>query len=751
MGKYDALMSYSVPETTAVKKDYSALMAYAAPGEVSKPEEKEQTYLGRIGEVVKDIPETVGEAFGRTKERAARIFEPTELGKLAPESVSEGVLSAPERVTRTVLGTAGTAGELIGVPVETAMKGINALLGGKPGDLIKSAVSKGVGSKTGKKVINAASKWWGGLDESAKANYGSLPDVLDMIGLKVGKTATSTVKQVVKKEPGFAKQVLSKYSEIPTEALEKATDKETLKAVGQAFGKTEGDLHQTGKQLGEEVLKKRRGVDESIIDIEQLKKQELEKDLYRGKNYTDLSKSGPGLQLKNESVIAKKKAGERFESGQSAVFEEKQAGKISTAYKRNKNILQNEVDDFLKKIQYSNKKGFGKAGNRVIPADAISAVKDLRKQFGQAKTLEDALFMRRLVDQKINFGRDGKRMFERGSDSDWTLHEIRNRLNSAIEKKIKESPNGEEIVGLWRENNKKYSVVSGALSDIEKALSMGKTSSESYIKKIQNVGIDKLQEISKIKDEVVKPVWEEVKKGFYDDIILNSVDKNGIDYKAFTKKWSAIDPKLKSIMLPASDIKKINSVITKYSPEKLKPSTFGSEVLGKTIDPDRTARTLENIGSKSYREDLQQLRFIDDILGNKGDGRVSDLAEKVYLGKQLKMTPEGKLPAVSGIRTGKSLAGMAVGSSVGGTAGAAMAGPFGAAVGTLAGILWGMYIQSPSAALTAYKILNKTGALKKETTAVLKGVAKKELGVLRPGSITKGIIRGIEDEQSNKP
>jgi len=167
---------------------------------VVEPEEEpvaKPSYLSGVGDLfTKDIPQTFQGAGERISKRTQRIDAPTELGVAAQKATGtkgllgefvEGTAGLPERLTRTVSGAVGTLGEVVGVPVEIATKGINRILGGKPGELIQKAVSKGVNSEAGKKVVEATSKWWEGLPQEDKANYGSIPDILDGIGIKGGR------------------------------------------------------------------------------------------------------------------------------------------------------------------------------------------------------------------------------------------------------------------------------------------------------------------------------------------------------------------------------------------------------------------------------------------------------------------------------------------------------------------------------------------------------------------------------------
>ncbi len=163
-------------------------------------------------EQLKQQPGFFAETFGAAKERMVgrgeRAFAPTELGKAALKATGatgkvgdwvEGVAGAPERVSRATQAGVATLFEPVGIASELVLKGLNRLVGGKPGEVVQKAVQAGAESKPGKKVIKAGAEWWEGLSDSEKANYGSLPDALDLIGLKAGSGAKQIAKAGAKK------------------------------------------------------------------------------------------------------------------------------------------------------------------------------------------------------------------------------------------------------------------------------------------------------------------------------------------------------------------------------------------------------------------------------------------------------------------------------------------------------------------------------------------------------------------------
>ena len=167
--------------------------------------------------LTEEIPEMIKGAGERIGERFKRVEAPTVLGEKAKEvtGIEEGfgakaletVAGFPERMGRKAVSTVSSLMEPIGVASEAVMKGVDNFLKNIPSDLINKAVQKGAESKEGQKIIRNATQWWSSLSEAEKANYGTLPDVLDMIGVKGG-------------------------GKVAKEGLTKATRKGLLKGVG---------------------------------------------------------------------------------------------------------------------------------------------------------------------------------------------------------------------------------------------------------------------------------------------------------------------------------------------------------------------------------------------------------------------------------------------------------------------------------------------------------------------------------------
>jgi len=225
----------------------------------------------------------VSDAGERVKDRIDRFTAPTVLGTMATNTPAitktlgaigvskSGVneaFGAPERLTRAVAGVAGTAGEAVALPAEIAMKTLNKTLGGVPGELISKAVKFGIESKPGQKVLDAATKWWDSLHEADKANYGTLPDVMDLLGIKMpGKgslpkgIADIKFKDAVEKGMSKAIKITPKGKKLYSSFTDKLDKSETaIKAILENKGNL---VLESGKELPQNVKELSKAIEDT--------------------------------------------------------------------------------------------------------------------------------------------------------------------------------------------------------------------------------------------------------------------------------------------------------------------------------------------------------------------------------------------------------------------------------------------------------------------------------------------------------
>jgi hypothetical protein len=542
----------------------------------------------------------------------------------------------------------------------------------------------------------------------------------------VGPAVKAGIGKVSNAVGDFLKTRIANNAEIPKGILERAANNpdDVARAAAAIKATDGGDFSGKANEIVGDVLEKRADVDRVVREIEGLKSDALTKEIgpsrsaYKG-----------GTSIKESAEEAYAAAGELFGRKEDAILRKSGMENLplgSGAATSTGNVLENELDSFIREIQFDLAKGFGAKGNRVVPAEAVGVITAMKKQLGAQETLGDALKMRRVIDQKINFGgADNGPLFGRGSDSEWALKEMRNRVNAAIEHVMTfEGEAGDDLAKLWRANNKAYSEVLDAIDPINKA--GGKTNSEALASKIAGMGVDRLNKLKAeaSKDPAMAPVWEEVKNGFMDTFIHRGTKDNGIDYAAFKEAWGSVDDTVKSTVLGKDRVAQVELALSAFAPDNPRASTLGKEFVGATPSTQGVTRKLENIGSADNRESMKQLKFLEDILGVEDSQRVSSLAEDAYFGKQLKMDPTGRIPTTNNLRTGKSLLGKLAGAGTGAIIGSAVGGPGGAVVGSVAGDFAGTYAQSPAAALAAFRAMNAGGRVASRSTPIIGTAAR---------------------------
>ncbi len=599
------------------------------------------------------------------------------------------------------------AGDVMRDPATTATAPLAPLVPGGGGALATLGRAVGLGATEG--VVSA------GAHQMEKYGQTGRIDPMEAAG-EIGISAATAglfngLGQVIKKGKGLARDVVSKFTEVPTEALEQATSKGRFAAAKRSAIETGGDLLPVADDLQNAVATKRADVDRVVREIEQLKSGALTKEITGGRMPNEISPSDFGAGLRETAQSVKEKTGARFGRQSENILDKSGARewKLDNAISmKGGSAAQNEIDTFFSQFKYDPDMRVAEIGNRVIPEESFAMLDGLYKRVKSANTVDDLLRARRLADQMVTWDANGRTLFKRGSDSDWAIKEVREKFNNLIEDTLRsKGAEGNILADMWLVNNKRYAEVSDALNSVEKTLRMGREDSTKYMGKIKNIGIDKLRKIEELatKDKELVPLWKELKAGYLDDIIRAGSDTDGVDFNKFAATWGNVDADTKLLMVGGDGVKRIESALKKYAPETVSQSTLGKNIVGINPNVQRTVGTLENIGSKAKRNALRELEFLDDILGNEGDQRVSNIAQDAYLAKQLKITPEGKLPIAPDMRTVKSWAGMASGSGTGAAIGTAVGGPIGAAAGAPLGALAGLYLQSPSAAVTAAKIL----------------------------------------------
>lgn len=433
-----------------------------------------------------------------------------------------------------------------------------------------------------------------------------------------------------------------------------------------------------------------------------------------------------GNRIEDSRSKAISSIGERFGSAQNQYLNE-----TSSAFKlgihviegqKPINTLQKNIADVLQEAGSNNKGefkgGVASIGNSVLKPEDVKDLKQFQKLAGKAEDTMDVLNQLKLLRKVAGSPK---------ADGSFYNHVVIGKLDNAYQKTIEEqltrysSENniGDNLVSMWRENNKRYHDAMASLDDIKKGTGIGRLKSEQLPDKIKSIGVDELNKIKDLaaRDDVVASVWKDLQTGFSDNLIAKSMKPDGsIDYKSLGKYWQSInskDSKLAETLLGKEQSDKISSIISEQirisseneqalklaatevkSLEKLiKDMKFGKGVGG---DYNYIVSKLDNIGTNTAasRSALDELKSLDEILGNSTDDGFAKRALSMYDAKKLGVTDMGNVPVITNIPTGKSLAGGLLGLVLG-----------------IPGMLLGTYSQSPAGAIAAYKIINKIATM----------------------------------------
>jgi len=540
----------------------------------------------------------------------------------------------------------------------------------------------------------------------------------------------------IKKGVGGVKTILSKFSELDEQALKAASDAETLKAAQEAMKRTGGDAQGQADALRGHIEGMQADEANAVARVNERRAQTLQDEMLvsrpgdRPKTLDDVSAFGAGKRIEGAAQAGMKRAGEKFGRAQDEILIGQGVGKKSVAFgENNQNTFEDAVDNFLSEAGVGKGgKTYGVIGNVTIPPGAVNEIRGMKEVFKTALNTRDYLDQLRLVDNRLaTAGPNGGRLFTSGSQEDLAMKGLRARLDDALEQQIARAAgkNKNTMLSLWGAHREAYHKTRQAIETIQDGLGAGTANQEAYFSRIKNIGVDDLKKIAeqaKTNTDVAL-VWNELRKGFYDNLLAKGITADGMDYKAMKKAWDSMDDDLVSVMMPRKVVAHVEGALARTEPLDFKGSMLAdnNRLVGK--DRQGLLNTMENAGSKAQRSNLQDLETLDDLLGLEGKDRFSEVAKNMYLGKQMGMTPKGALPLFTGSRTGAWNKGLILGSAAagavtGGSGGDVQSGSIGLGAGALAGVM----LQSPAGALAAYKLLNQ----------IRKGVTMGERNVARP-------------------
>lgn len=526
--------------------------------------------------------------------------------------------------------------------------------------------------------------------------------------------AGKTLKAVKKYTVPTSKTIVSKYTQIPEDALDRLANKQELEKVRKAMIETGGDLSNASAD-----------VVDLITDLRTRAQNEIESGIMTARPGgkiapTEISPYVDGSNIEDAARNAKSNMGNQFGAEQERILSQTNAATRplpktrSVDYPYPERIKpQDDIDNILFEIGYNPKKGYSGNetwNNKAIGRGAIKELLKFKRQVGNAKNTGDLLTQLRNFRKRIDFGGENNgKLFPSKSDEYILMTDVDNRLRENIKTQLrdqaKDSGIADDLVNLWDANNASWKNTVEAISSVQNGIGIGRLNAEEYIGKIRDIGIKDLKNLKEFatKNNDIKPVWDEIQTGFFDNLVKRNIKEGSLDIAGFRKMWLSPEiNELKGVLLDRDRIRQINKAlvdIRKYGVKDVKD-------IGKNIEKGGVTKTLENIGSKDKRAALKELRFIEDIMGIPEAERLSRKASDVYTGKQVQMTKEGGIPAAPIITTGARNAGRIAGTSGGAAVGSFAGGPTGAVVGAYIGGNIGTYTQSPSAAIIAFKALN---------------------------------------------
>jgi hypothetical protein len=766
-GKKLTLTGDSPPSEAELEEVFSQVSAPAAPAEATGPAARRFS-LTEMG-------------FPATTAHAAANGNDMSLGRVG--ALANDVLSLPKRILDANAQIAGNQGpdEVMAAmtntkarnPVdaigrEAPLMAVPALrLASKGAMRIVSAVGSGMAEAAPSAALHQLEGKSEGQDISLRGAG------KEMMAGGVVRGAFETGGQLLRKGIPFVKRGISKLSEVSQDALEAVTHpqagKQNLEQAATAakrFGTADGgtDMLPMAEELGQKVDAENAARMAATEKARGAQRLQLEQDALGLRSdrpvqrIPQVSAGDQGSKITDAIEASKAPMQDAWKAGDAAALGELREAPASTrtVQRTEQGIEKKTIGAFEDRRQV--KVPFSRTVNEEIPilpgkiADVLTEHKALSPEQGvpkitrgaagaiktlmgmaqnQGKSIDDLINLKgQLRSMQASGGHAGE-IFDASTD-DRAFGQVAGAIDQAIEesigKAVKDKGQAETIIGAFRANQTKYARLKDALGDLSKKLGQVQNNAN-IVSKVKAMGPEKavelIQEASR--NAPLKPVVEELRKGFVDDLLLSSVKEGEFDPQRFASEWKSLDADVKKAWLTAEQIKSLDKAVAKGTEEIKDPQKVGGALfggmhgMGEHSDIYGGDKKLSNITSAAQKKALAELQALDAIFGTE----YTKDAVAAYRSKQLQMGETGRLPGMGNIRTGKAYAAAASGASVGGSVGAAVAGPPGAAVGSLLGTGAGFFAQSPAGAVLMFRALNRlerAGASDATKAAVSQGL-----------------------------
>jgi hypothetical protein len=555
--------------------------------------------------------------------------------------------------------------------------------------------------------------------------------------------------QAVQAGVPYLKRGISKMSEVNQDALESVTNPQTgaqnlAQASGAArrFGTADGgtDLTPMAEELGQKVDAENAARKAAVDQARGAQRIGMEKDLLGLRsdrpvsNIQQIPPGQQGSQIQQSIEGAKGPMQDAWQAGDAAALgdlrtapastrtvqrieegvDKKTIGAlddrrtIKTPYSRTVTeetpVLTGRISDILTEHKaLSPEQGVPK-----ITPGAAGAIKSIMGMAqNQGKSIDDLINLKGQLRSMQGGGKFEGNIFDAGTD-DRAFGQVANAIDQTIEESIQKAvPDkgaADQIVSAFRANQIKYARLKDALGDLSGSLGQVRNT-ENIISKVKAMGPDAaVGLIEEAKNNApLKPVVEDLRKGFVDDLLLSSVKNGEFSPDQFAKEWSNISDDVKKAWLKPEQIQSVEKAVKAGTQEIKDPELVGQTLFGKNGDQFLAEKKLGNITSAAQKKALAELQTLDALFGTQ----YTQDATAAYRAKQLQIGESGKLPGVGNIRTGKAQAAAAGMGAAGASIGAGIAGPIGAGLGGAAGYGAGFFAQSPAGAVLMFRALNR--------------------------------------------
>lgn len=651
-------------------------------------------------------------------------------------SMAKDIISAPKRMldANTAIAS-GNPDQVIEAATRTKSKGItDAIAREAPLMLIPGGQVRGVG--IAQRIMSAAGI--GGAEAAPSIALHQLErkaDGQDFSATEAAKEAAAgglvrggfeAAGQAVKGAIPYLKRGISKLSEVSQDALESVTDRFTGKqnlakasAAGKRFGNADGgtDLTPMAEELGQKVAAENASRTGAVEGARTAQRAEMEQGVLGLRNdrpvkrIQQVSAGDQGSKITDAIEAAKDPMQKAWKEGDAIALGDLRESPAAKATRRGEKGRMESVRTLVPKIAevLSEHKALSpEQGVPKITRGAAGAIKSiLGMAEAQGNTIDDLINLKGQLRSMQSGGKFQGEIFDATTD-DRAFGQVAGAIDQAVEesigKAVKDKGMASTIITAFRANQAKYASLKENLGDLSRKFGQVQNN-ENIVAKVKQMGPEKavalIQEAGK--NAPLKPVVEELRRGFVDDLLLSSVKSGEFSPVHFAEEWKGLSDDVKKAWLTPEQIKSVEKAVAKGTEEIADPQLVGKALFGKEGDKFQAATKLGNITSAAQKKALAELQSLDALFGTE----FTQDAVSAYRAKQLQMGESGKLPAMGNIRTGKAAAAATSGGGVGLSIGASVGGPIGAGLGSIIGSGSGFFAQSPAGAVMMFRALNR--------------------------------------------